>query len=120
MVKQFTQAHRVGLLAALAYGHAAVARKKARVVAIRIDEDFSVETDRGIMEGKTGDWLVTNHPDDDEGSDLWTISDERFRATYVVDEKRARSMEPKEDYGNGDSFSIVGEPYNLETGPDRG
>jgi hypothetical protein len=34
------------------------------------------------MAGKAGDYLVTNHPDDDAGSDLWTISAERMDNTY--------------------------------------
>lgn len=59
-----------------------VFRKKARIVGVQAGADFTVETDRGVMEGKAGDWLVTNHPDDDPGSDLWSISDERMKATY--------------------------------------
>ena len=57
-------------------------RKRARIVAIRLEEPFRVATDRGLMQGAAGDWLVTNHPDDDPGSDVWSISDERMRATY--------------------------------------
>lgn len=57
-------------------------RKKARILAVQVDVAFVVETDRGPMRGRGGDWLVTNHPDDDPGSDLWTISDERMQATY--------------------------------------
>lgn len=59
-------------------------RKRARILAVRIAVPFAVTTDRGIMRGQPGDWLVTNHPDDDPGSDLWTISDERMQATYEV------------------------------------
>jgi hypothetical protein len=59
-----------------------VFRKRARVLAIQLAAAFTVETDRGVMSGIAGDWLVTNHPDDDPGSDIWTISDERMRATY--------------------------------------
>ena len=36
------------------------------------------------MVGHAGDYLVTNHPDDDSGSDLWTISRERLEATYEL------------------------------------
>ncbi len=63
-------------------------RKKARVLAIRMDAPFVVETDRGLMKGAAGDWLVTNHPDDDPGSDLWSISAERMAATYEPAEGR--------------------------------
>ena len=57
-------------------------RKTARIVAVHMDVPFTVETDRGTMTGAPGDWLVTNHPDDDPGSDVWSISDARMRATY--------------------------------------
>lgn len=57
-------------------------RKTARIAAVKMFSPFVVKTDRGPMRGVAGDWLVTNHPDDDPGSDLWTISDERMRATY--------------------------------------
>lgn len=57
-------------------------RKRSRIVAIRMIGPFTVQTDRGLMEGSAGDWLVTNHPDDDPGSDVWSISDERMRSTY--------------------------------------
>jgi hypothetical protein len=57
-------------------------RKTARIIAVRQDKPFLVYTDRGPMTGAAGDWLVTNHPDDDSGSDLWTVSDERMHATY--------------------------------------
>lgn len=63
-------------------------RKSARILAIQMLEPFTVETDRGVMAGVAGDWLVTNHPDDDPGSDLWTISEDRMRATY---ERTSRS-----------------------------
>lgn len=56
--------------------------KTARIVALRIATPFIVQTDRGPMRGQKGDWLVTNHPDDDEGSDIWSISDARMRSTY--------------------------------------
>lgn len=57
-------------------------RKTARIVAVQMDAPFTVETDRGPMTAVAGDWLVTNHPDDDSGSDVWSISDERMSATY--------------------------------------
>lgn len=57
-------------------------RKTARIVAIRMRVAFTVETDRGLMEGHPGDYLVTNHPDDDPGSDIWVISRERMSSTY--------------------------------------
>lgn len=62
----------------------AIFRKRARIVARQIPWDFVVETDRGPMVGHAGDYLVTNHPDDDSGSDLWTISRERLEATYEL------------------------------------
>jgi hypothetical protein len=58
-------------------------RKTARIIAIQLHVPFSVYTDRGKIAGEAGDWLVTNHPDDDPGSDLWSISDERMRSTYA-------------------------------------
>lgn len=57
-------------------------RKRARILAERMAVEFEVETDRGPMRGHPGDWLATNHPDDDPGSDLWTISAERMESTY--------------------------------------
>jgi len=59
-------------------------KKTARILAVQQDKPFIVYTDRGPMTGAAGDWLVTNHPDDDPGSDLWTVSDERMRSTYVT------------------------------------
>jgi len=61
---------------------ARVFRKRARIIAIPMHVPFTVETDRGIMAGVAGDWLVTNHPADDPGSDLWSISAARMAATY--------------------------------------
>jgi len=60
-------------------------RKKARIVAVEMNEYFTVDTDRGMMNGSPGDFLVTNDPRDDAGSDLWTISRERLEATYEDD-----------------------------------
>jgi hypothetical protein len=57
-------------------------RKRARIIAVQQDQPFIVYTDRGPMTGQAGDWLVTNHPEDDPGSDLWTISAERMANTY--------------------------------------
>ena len=59
-----------------------VRRKTSRIIAVQIPVPFTVETDRGVMAGEAGDWLVTNHPDDDAGSDLWSISDARMQSTY--------------------------------------
>jgi hypothetical protein len=64
--------------------HVIQARKSARILAIVSMLPFVVETDRGPMTGVAGDYIVTNHPDDDPGSDLWTISAERFESTYRV------------------------------------
>lgn len=59
-----------------------VYRKRARVIARRIERPFAVETAHGILHAESGDWLATNHDDDDPSSDIWPISDERMRATY--------------------------------------
>lgn len=59
-----------------------VVRKRSRAIALQMHVPFTVETDRGLMRGEAGDWLMTNHPDDDPGSDLWSISDARFQQTY--------------------------------------
>ena len=75
---------RVGLLDDLETGRAMVFRKTARIVGVRINRPFTVETDRGVMTADTGDWLVTNHPDDDPGSDVWSISNDRMESTYNV------------------------------------
>lgn len=64
------------------FGQIKTLRKRARIIAVRMDRPFTVETDRGIMTGVPGDFLVTNHPDDDPESDLWTISAERKHMTY--------------------------------------
>lgn len=80
---RFTQDDRAAIVADPA---AVLLRKAACVVAVRVGHDFIVETDRGPMTGRAGDWLVTNHPEDDPGSDLWSVSDERLKATYVLAE----------------------------------
>lgn len=59
-----------------------VFRKSARLCAIRIAHPFDVETSQGVVHGDAGDWLATNHPDDDPGSDVWVVSAERMAATY--------------------------------------
>lgn len=64
---------------------AGIFRKRARLVAVRMLEAFEVETDQGIVRGEVGDWLATNHPADDPGSDVWVVSAERMTATYEPD-----------------------------------
>jgi hypothetical protein len=78
-MSQFDQNDRAYIL-----GHPdrVVARKASRIVAVQMHEPFTVQTDRGTMVGDAGDYLVTNHPDDDPESDLWTISAERYDNTY--------------------------------------
>ncbi len=78
-VVHYTQEHRPALVGTQ---DRQAFRKTARILAFQSPVPFTVETDRGIMRGEAGDWLVTNHPDDDPGSDLWSISDERMRSTY--------------------------------------
>jgi len=77
--KVYTQKDRATLLADV---RATSHRKTARIIAVQQDQAFIVYTDRGPMTGMAGDWLVTNHPGDDPGSDLWTISAERMATTY--------------------------------------
>ncbi len=95
MNRTYTQADRPELLA---HEDGRVYRKAARIVAVQMTEAFTVRTDRGPMVGAAGDWLVTNHPDDDPGSDMWTISDERMRSTYVeqVEEDTVVAITPVE------------------------
>jgi hypothetical protein len=99
-IRRFTQADRLGVFgAALDEAHrpsaasgypepdrsaVVVARKTARVLAIRLPYAFEVATDRGLMVAEKGDWLVTNHPDDDYHSDLWAISNDRWQGTYEL------------------------------------
>jgi len=78
----FTQGHRATLLGNMG---ALTFRKMARIVAVQIKLPFTVATDRGVMVGEAGDWLATNCPDDDPGSDLWSISAARMAATYEQD-----------------------------------
>lgn len=84
--KAFSAADR-GKLISGELGATVMVRKTARIVATRVLEPFTVMTEHGEMRAEAGDWLVTNHPDDDPGSDLWPISDERMRATYRVAEE---------------------------------
>ena len=79
-MREIKQADRVSLLENV---HQTF-RKKARIIAFQMTEPFTVETDRGVMVGQSGDWLVTNDPRDDPGSDLWTISAERMANTYEM------------------------------------
>jgi hypothetical protein len=81
-MKAFKQTDREMLFSEFSNEVVSSYRKTARILAIQQDEPFTVETDRGLMTGVAGDWLVTNHPDDDPGSDLWTISAERMASTY--------------------------------------
>lgn len=64
--------------------HVRVYRKNARVIARQMAVPFLCHTSQGDIRGEAGDWLVTNHPDDDAGSDVWPVSAERFAATYTV------------------------------------
>lgn len=59
-------------------------RKTSRIIAVQQTVPFIVYTDRGPMQGQAGDWLVTNHPEDDVDSDVWAISEERMRNTYEL------------------------------------
>ena len=61
-------------------------RPRGRIIAIRMSEAFTVETDVGMLDGRPGDWLAIPHPDD--GSDvgartgMWPISAGRMRDAY--------------------------------------
>lgn len=59
-----------------------IAHKTARVVAIKLGHAFTVDTAHGQMVASPGDYLVTNHPDDDPSSDVWPVEAERFERTY--------------------------------------
>lgn len=93
MHRTYTQADRSDLLV---NPDAQTFRKTARIVAVQMTESFTVRTDRGPMEGSAGDWLVTNHPYDDAGSDMWTISADRMSATYEPAGDAAAFREIKE------------------------
>ena len=93
-------------------------RKTARILAVQQDAPFMVHTDRGPMSGMPGDYLVTNHPDDDAGSDLWTISAERMANTYVA----APTPHPGEQHTFDTHCTACGEPGQLFVavlGPDE-
>jgi hypothetical protein len=75
--------------ALLEHPDAKVVRKRSRTVVLRMDGPFSVSTEHGVMSGNAGDYLATNHPDDDASSDVWPISAERFEATYDPDDGKA-------------------------------
>jgi hypothetical protein len=64
------------------FGSGGVFRKKSRILAFEAPEDFTIETDRGVMSGVAGDWIVTNHPEDAPQSDVWSISALVMAATY--------------------------------------
>jgi hypothetical protein len=83
MALEFSSASRNALVA---HGEAATFRKKARILAVRMTAPFVVTTEHGDMAGVAGDWLATNHPDDDPGSDVWPISAERMAVTYEPDD----------------------------------
>jgi hypothetical protein len=57
-------------------------KTSARIIALRLDQPFIVDTDRGPMSAQAGDYLVTNHPDDDPSSDVWAISAVDMAASY--------------------------------------
>lgn len=59
-----------------------VVQKRSRTVVRQINVPFKVGTEHGFMSGEAGDYLATNHPDDDPSSDVWPISAARFAATY--------------------------------------
>jgi len=102
----FTQDDRPALLGD---SNATTHRKTARIIGRRLTEPFLVYTDRGPMQGSPGDWLVTNHPDDDAGSDLWTISAERMANTYVP----APTPHPGEQHKFDTTCTTCGEPGVL-------
>jgi len=101
-------------------GHGEVARKTARILAVSVPHDFVVETDRGPMEGAPGDWLVTNHPDDDPGSDVWAISDARFQATYALDDSPRGRITQRGDVERANALGeVAGEPVPyVDASPD--
>jgi hypothetical protein len=104
----FTQDDRPALLGD---PKATVHRKTARILAVQLSEPFIVYTDRGPMTGQPGDYLVTNHPDDDAGSDLWTISAERMANTYVLADPVKPHPGTPHEFGN--TCSLCGERGRL-------
>lgn len=95
MNRTWTQADRPELIG---NPEAKAFRKTARIIAVQQTEAFTVRTDRGPMIGSAGDWIATNHPADDPGSDMWCISDERMKATYepeaTTEEGTFREIKP--------------------------
>jgi len=65
-------------------------KKVGRVLARRIDHDFTAETNRGLQEGKAGDYLVQN-----SSGEQWTIDAKTFDETYeeVSMASHARALE---------------------------
>jgi hypothetical protein len=64
------------------FGPTQTVKKRARTIVVKMDQAFSVQTEHGTIAGERGDYLATNHPDDDPTSDVWPVSAERFNATY--------------------------------------
>lgn len=60
------------------------ARKTARIVGIVSPGKAVILTDRGPVRVEPGDIIATNHPHDDDTSDVWPISRERYDATYAA------------------------------------
>lgn len=79
VVKVFTRNVREQLLS---HPRAKVARKRSRTVVVKIDSPFTVDTEHGNVIANAGDYLATNHPDDDPSSDVWPVSAERFNRSY--------------------------------------
>ena len=54
------------------------------VVAAQVEDSFAVETDRGQLEGKAGDYLVKEHADADIDypEKLWIVDRDLFEETY--------------------------------------
>jgi len=92
-------------------------RRAARILAVRMGFPFEVETEHALFGGAAGDWLATNHPDDDESSDVWPISAERMAATYTdLGPEAAPEDEPSEpttgwspEYATATPDSVRGE-----------
>lgn len=105
---------RDGLLAVAGRGD--VYEKSARIVAVQMSGRFHVETDHGVMTGDAGDWLATNHPDDDSSSDVWPIGAARFAASYrpwVDPQNRAQRAVPAR------IAELIAELRDPETGRGR-
>jgi hypothetical protein len=81
---ELLQRHRKDIFVLAKLGRVVELAKSARILAVEMHENFTIETDRGVMTGVPGDYVVTNHPDDDPGSDMWSISAERMANTYRV------------------------------------